>query len=150
MTDVSGSKSFEDALYIIFQDLSNKTSTNFNVPALTEHELRVSAKTLSEYLTLYIKRHKRRTKTPLYPKNLALDVLRTCNPNEVVVKGEGKNTKGTQDGKDWYYLALSEVDIGQEKGAEILVEGNMRKGKGELLEAFREKVEMQVWEWESK
>jgi hypothetical protein len=43
---------------------------------------------------------------------------------------------------------LGEVDIGEGKDVESLVEGNLRKEKSELLEAFREKVEMLVREWE--
>jgi hypothetical protein len=143
---MSEPKTFENGLYSLLENVSNQISTQHNVPALTENELRASANTLSEALSIHIKRHKRRATSPLYTKNLVINVIRTRNPNAEIFDEDGK--KVSKGEKDWYYLDLGEVDIGEGKDVESLVEGNLRKEKSELLEAFREKVEMLVREWE--
>jgi hypothetical protein len=143
---MSEPKTFENGLYSLLENVSNQISTQHNVPALTENELRASANTLSEALSTHIKRNKRRATSPLYTKNLVINVIRTRNPKEEIFDEDGK--KVSKGEKDWYYLDLGEVDIGEGKDVESLVEGNLRKEKSELLEAFREKVEMLVREWE--
>jgi hypothetical protein len=114
-----------------------------DVPALSATELRNLTKSLATYLTFFIAHNKRRSQTPLDPAHLAFHLLRTYNSSEASIDAQGDKTKGA---KDWYYLVLTES--GSTGDMQILVEGMIRKEKGEVLEGFIEEVDDQVLYWE--
>jgi hypothetical protein len=136
---IPSKKALEKGLYILYENISSTISFNFDHP-LSEQDLRVATENLATYLTHYILRNMRYAKTPLDHANLDFIVRRTRNEKETVL---GKDRRPISKGlKEWYYIALTESPGGQ-----ILGEGDLRKDKAELLDAFRDMVERRNREW---
>jgi hypothetical protein len=134
----------EDALMSLLASLTRTLSHVHEVPALSTFSLNTFTKSLAKYLTFFILRNKRRSPSPLYPANLAFDLLRTRNSSETTIGANGKQIKGK---KNWYYLVLAEVNSVDDT-VQILVEGIIRREKGEVLDGFIEEVDDQVLFWE--
>jgi hypothetical protein len=134
----------EAALMSLLTSLTKTLSQVHDAPAIPTTSLTTFTKSLAKYLTFFISRNKRRSRIPLDPANLAFDLLRTHNSSETTISANGKRIKGK---KSWYYLVLTEVN--NVNGAvQILVEGMIRREKGEVLDGFIEEVDDQVLFWE--
>ncbi|KAF2026857.1 hypothetical protein EK21DRAFT_115355 [Setomelanomma holmii] len=136
-------KEFINALYDLLSSISTSLTTNFSTPTPSVHSLLTSATELATYLT-HIPR--RRSKLLLSASLLSFHVLRTRNQAEALL--DQKRHIVSKGEKEWYYLALAET--GENGDVQILVEGGLRKWKGEMLDGFREIVKERIGDLEER
>jgi hypothetical protein len=141
---IPNTRALEAGLMSLLASLTTTLSRVHDVPALSASSFTTLTKSLAKYLTFSISRNRRRSRTSLDPSNLAFNLLRTRNSSETTVRDAGKKVKGE---KNWYYLVLSEIDRASDT-VQILVEGMIRREKGEVLDGFVEEVDDQVLFWE--
>jgi hypothetical protein len=126
--------------------LTSISTTLSRIHATTAPDISALSKSLALYLSYFISHNKRRSNIPLNVSNLAFHLMRTYNSTEYVVTNAGRKIKGE---KSWYYVVLVEGN-GAEGDVQVVVEGVIRKEKGEVLEGLIEEVEEGVLLWEEE
>jgi hypothetical protein len=139
-------RALEMGLYELVQDIASSISFAYD-HALYPQEMHMAALSIATYLNHYTARNRRRAQTPLNHTDLTFKVSRTNNPKEDVF--DDKRIRIFTGKKEWYYISLIEFEKGSTNGAtsQILAEGDLRKNKAELFDAFIEMVDRRNSEW---
>jgi hypothetical protein len=142
-------RALEKGLYELVQDIASSISFAYD-HALYPQEIHMAALSIATYLNHYIARNRRRATTPLNHTGLTFKVTRTNNPKEDVF--DDKRIRTSKGKKEWYYISLieSEKTSGGGNTSQILAEGDLRKNKAELFDAFIEMVERRNSEWDAE